>query len=70
MHQILPPGDNIDRFCVSRKERERGLTRIKDYVDVTIQELVEYTKKAKKLITSSSNSNVNQRMNRIITNSR
>ena len=42
---------------MSRKERERGLFSIENYMDASIQELEDYIKKIKeRLITAASNS--------------
>ena len=39
MHKALHPRDDVDRLYVSRKEGGRGLARIEDSVDASIQRL-------------------------------
>ena len=45
MHKVLHHRDNVDRLYVSRKEGRRGLVRIEDSVDASIQRLEDYIKK-------------------------
>ena len=45
MHKALHPRDDIDRQYVSRKEGGRGLARIEDSVDASIQWLEDYIEK-------------------------
>ena len=47
MHKELHPRNEDDRLCVSRKERGRGLTGIKDSVEASIQRLEDYIEKYK-----------------------
>ena len=57
--------DDIHRLYVSRKEEGRGFTKIENYVNASVQGLVEYIKKSKeRLITTASNSNGNIKSNR------
>ena len=37
MQKALHPTDDVDRLCVSRKERGKGLANIQDSVDALIQ---------------------------------
>ena len=45
MHKALHPRDDVDTPNVSRKEGGRRLTRIKDSVDASIQQLEDYIEK-------------------------
>ena len=45
MHKALHPRDDVDRLYVPRKEGGRGLTRIEDSVDESIQRLEDYIEK-------------------------
>ena len=45
MHKVLHPRDDVDRLHVSRKEGGRGLARIEDTVDASIQRLEDYIEK-------------------------
>ena len=45
MHKALHPRDDVDRLCVSRKERGRGLANIEDSIDASIQRLEAYIEK-------------------------
>ena len=47
MYKALHPRDNIDRRYVSRKKEGKRFAGNEYCVDVTIQELDEYTKKAR-----------------------
>ena len=56
MHKALHPRDDVDRLYVSRKEGGRGLTRIEDSVDASIQRLEDYIEKHERgLITATRN---------------
>ena len=44
MYKVLHPRDDIDRLYISRKEVDRELTSIDDYVDASIQGLDKYIK--------------------------
>ena len=56
MHKALYPRDDVDRLYVSRKEGGRGLTRIGDSVDASIQRLEDYIEKHERgLITAIRN---------------
>ena len=57
MHKSFHSRNDVDRQNVTRKRGRRRLTNIKDCVDVTIQWLKEYTKRAKRLTSAASNSN-------------
>ena len=39
MHKALHPIDDFDRLYVSRKVRGRGIARLEDRVDISIQRL-------------------------------
>ena len=45
MHKALHPRDDVDKLYVSRKEGGRGLARIEDSVDTSIQRLEDYIEK-------------------------
>ena len=45
MHMALHPRDDVDRLYVSRKKGERGLAKIEDTVDASIQRLEHYIEK-------------------------
>ena len=45
MHKALHPRDDVDRLYVSGKEGRRGLARIEDSVDASIQRLEDYIEK-------------------------
>ena len=66
MHKALHPRDDVDRLYVYRKEGGRGLTNIKDTVDVSIQRLEDYIEKHERgLITTIGNdtdNTINERM--------
>ena len=47
MHKALHPRDDVDKLYVSRGEGGRGLGRIEDTVDVSIQRLEDYIEKDK-----------------------
>ena len=69
MHKALHPIDDID--YVSRKKEGRGLCRIENWMDGSIQGLKDYIKKNKeRLITVASNSNDNIRTNGTATKTR
>ena len=56
MHKALHPRDDVDRLYVSRKEGGRGLARIEDTVDASIQRLEDYIGKHERgLITTIRN---------------
>ena len=56
MHKALHPRDDVDRLCVSRKERGRGLASMEDTVDASIQRLEDYIEKHERgLITTIRN---------------
>ena len=65
MHKALHPCDYFDRLYASRKERERGLARMENSVDTTIQRLEDYSKKSRggKLIKATGNNIDNTRIN-------
>ena len=59
MHEALHPRDDVDRLYVSRKEGGRGLARIEDSVEASIQ-LEDYIQKHDGgLITANRNDNDN-----------
>ena len=48
MHKALPPSDDVDRLYVPKKnEGGRGIARIEDSVDTSIQRLEDYIKKTR-----------------------
>ena len=47
MHKALHPSDDVNRLYVSRKEVGKGLARIEDNVDASIQRLEDYIEKHK-----------------------
>ena len=56
MHKALHPRDDVDRLYVPRKEGRRGLARIEDSVDTSIQRLKDYVEKHERgLITAIRN---------------
>ena len=56
MHKVLHHRDDVDRLYVSRKEGGRGLARIEDTVDASIQRLEDYIEKHERgLITTIRN---------------
>ena len=64
MHWALHPRDDRDRLYVSRKEGGIGLTRIEDWVNVSLWELTDFIKKNKGLITAANTITNNIRINR------
>ena len=68
MHKALHPRDDVDRQHVSRKEGRRGLARIEDSVDASIQRLEDYIEKHERgLITAIRNDTDNMIDNRMTT---
>ena len=66
MHKVLHPRDDVDRLYVPRKERGRGLARIEDSVDISIQRLEDYIEKNERgLITAIRNNTDNTIDNRM-----
>ena len=66
MHNALHPRDDVDKLYVPRKERGRGLARIEDNVDASIQRLEDYIEKHEGgQITAIRNNTVNTMDNRI-----
>ena len=66
IHKALHPKDNIDRKYVLRKEGGRGLGRIEESIDASIQRLEDYIKKSKKrLIIATRNRTDNIKINRM-----
>ena len=66
MHKALHPRDDVDRLYDSRKQGGRGLARIEDNVDASIQRLEVYIKKHDGvLITTIKNDTDNTINNRI-----
>ena len=66
MHKALHPSDDVDRLYVSRKEGGRGLARIEDSVDASIQRLKDYIRKqVEGLITATRNETENTMNNRM-----
>ena len=56
VHKALLPRDDVDRLCLSRKERERGLASIEGSIDESLQRIENYIKKRKgRLITVTRN---------------
>ena len=53
MHKALQPRDDVDRLYVSNKERGRGLARIEDIVDASIQRLKDYIEKHERKLTTA-----------------
>ena len=67
MHKALHPRDNVDRLYVPRKEGGRGLTSIKDSIDTSIQQLIDYIEKHERgLIMAIRNNTDNTIDNRMI----
>ena len=65
MHKVLNPWNDIGRLYVSRKEGEKILSNIEDWVDASIQRLEKYTKRIKeRQITPTRDSNGNIKTNR------
>ena len=64
MHKALHPRDYVDRLFVLRKERGRGIARIEESVDASIQRLEDYTEKHGGLITATKNDTDNTKANR------
>ena len=50
MHKTLHPKDDVDRLYVPRKEGGRGMARIEDSIDVSMQRLWRLHRKARKKI--------------------
>ena len=66
MHKALHPRDDVDRLCVSRKERGRGPSSIEDSVDASIQRLKDHLQKHEgRLITATRNETENTMNNRM-----
>ena len=67
MHTALHPRDDVDRLCVSRKERRRGFASVEDSVDASIQQLEDYIEKHERgLITATRNETDNTKAKRMI----
>ena len=62
MHKALHPRDDVDRLYVSRKEGGRGIARIEDSVNASIQRLEDYIQKH---ITATRNNTENTMNNRM-----
>ena len=45
IHKALHPRDDVDRLYVSRKEGGRGLARIEDSINASIQRFEDYIEK-------------------------
>ena len=45
MRKVSHPRDDIDRLYVSRKDGGRGIARIENSIDTSIQRLKDYIKK-------------------------
>ena len=45
VHKVLNSRDDVDRLYVSRKEGGKGLSRIEDSVDASMQRLGDYIEK-------------------------
>ena len=66
MHKALHPRDDVDTLYESRKEGGRGLARVQDSVDASIQWLEDYIRKdGGRLITVTGNNTDNTSINRI-----
>ena len=66
LHRALHPRYNVDRPYVSRREGERGLARIKDSLDVSIQRLEDYIeKRGGRLITATRSNTDDTRISRM-----
>ena len=66
MHKALHHRDDVDRLYVPRKEEGRGLARIEDSVDTSIQRLGDYIEKHERgLITAIRNNTDNTIDNRM-----
>ena len=48
MHKALHPRDDVNRLYISRKDGGRGLARIEESVDASIQRLEDYIKKTRR----------------------
>ena len=67
MHKALHTRDDVNRLYVQRKEGGRGLDRIEDSVDASIQRLEDYIEKHERgLITATKNNTDNTIDNRMI----
>ena len=66
MHKALHPRDDVDRLYVSRKQGGRGIARIEDTVDASIQRLEDYIEKHERgLLTTirvDTDNTINERM--------
>ena len=68
MHKALHPRDDVDRLYVSRKEGGRGLARIEDTVDASIQRREDHIEKHERgLITTIRNDTDNTIDERVTT---
>ena len=69
MHKALHPIDDVDRLYVSRKEGGRGLARIEDSVNASIQRLEDYIEKwGEERIRATRNNTDSTKTNRTTTN--
>ena len=56
MTKVLHPRNDVDRLCVKKRGRKRGLAIIEDSVDTSIQQLEDYIqKRGGRLITATKN---------------
>ena len=66
IHKLSHTRDDVDRLYESRKEGGRGLTIIKDSVDVSIVRLEDYVEKREwRLIVATRNDTDNTKTNRM-----
>ena len=63
MHKALHSRDDVDILYVSRKEGGRGLTRIGDSIDTSIQRLEDYIEKHEGGMITSLRNNTDNTMN-------
>ena len=70
MHKALHPRYDVDRLYVSRKEEGRGLARIEDSVDASIQRLEEYVKKHERGLITTSRNDTDNTIDEIMTTTR
>ena len=66
MHKALHPRDDVDRLYVPRKEGGRGLARIEDSFDTSMQRLEDYIEKHERVLITAirniTNNTIDKRM--------
>ena len=70
LHKAFHPKDDVDGLCVSKKECGRGVARIEDHVDASIQQLKDYIGKHERGLITSIRNNTDNTINNWMTMTR